>query len=69
MKFGVPSAPIYLVESDVAIKVDMALLTARTLLVTSYLADLYWSGKPHPEIEPFWEYLIRCPVKVGECVA
>ena len=62
-------APVYRVESQTTtIKVDMTLLTAQTVLVTSHFGHLYWSGEKHPEIEPFWEYLLRCPVTVCERV-
>lgn len=67
--FGKASDPIYRVEADVAIKADMRLLTAQTTLVTSYFGELYWSGMPHPEGNPFWELLLKCPVKICERAA
>jgi len=68
-KYGSEFSPIYRVKSEIAIKADMNLLTAQTVLVTSYFGNLYWSGEVHPEKEPFWEYLLPYPVTVCERIA
>ena len=68
-RFCCTSAPVYRVESKRTLKADMNLLIAQTVLVTSYFGNLYWSGQQHPELEPFWEYVLPCPVTVCERVA
>jgi len=61
-------SPIYVVESDIVFKADMNILTANnSILATSYLANLYWSSKEGPG-NPFWEIIIKCPVRVIERV-
>ncbi len=55
---------IWEVESNVAFKADMRLLTLQgSLLKLSYNAHLYWKGIPG-ESNPVWEYLMVPPVKI-----
>lgn len=67
---GFDGCAVYAIETESAFRADMNLLDARmTALVLTYFANLYWSGSPHPQAEPFWEWLIPCPVVIGERVA
>ncbi|MEU3473728.1 hypothetical protein [Rhodococcus sp. NPDC006774] len=60
-----PASPIFEVDATEAFRADMNLLHNHTsALATSYLAQLYWSQKPGSP-NPFWEYLLRPPVRVG----
>lgn len=60
---------IYKVSADVIFRGDMNLLHGgNSNLVTSWFAHQYWKGESGPET-PFWEWLLKCPVDVGERVA
>ena len=60
---------IYKVSADVMFRGDMNLLHAgSSTLVTSWFAHQYWKGDAGPQ-DPFWEWLLKCPVHVGERVA
>lgn len=60
---------IYKVNSEVVFRCDMNLLHAgNSILVTSWFAHQYWKGEAGSD-EPFWEWLLECPVNVGERVA
>ncbi|MDD5502874.1 MAG: DUF2441 domain-containing protein [Candidatus Thermoplasmatota archaeon] len=64
-KFGT----IWEIEAEDAFKADMRLLKLHSsILVTSLMAHTYWSGKSlvesFPGYEPFWELLLKPPVKV-----
>lgn len=60
---------IYRVSADVIFRGDMNLLNAgNSTLVTSWFAHQYWRGEAGSK-DPFWEWLLKCPVKVGERVA
>ena len=65
-KYGGGAAAIWEVEADAYFRGNMTLLTSnQTNLVYSYFAHLYWSGEIGPvDVEPFWEFLLACPVKV-----
>lgn len=63
-EYGTSDSLIFEVESDVAFKADMRLLTLHgTLLVLSYWAHRYWNGIPGGN-NPVWEYLMVPPVRV-----
>lgn len=67
---GQADIPIYRVEAQIVFKADMNLLNSGGGgLSTLKFCELYWLGQPHPTREPFWEYLLRCPVTVCERVA
>ena len=55
---------IWQVETDDYFKADMNILSHQTVLVFSYLANVYWSGQAAPHISPFWEVLLIPPVKI-----
>lgn len=60
---------IYKVTAEVVFRGNMNLLHAgNSILVTSWLAHQYWEGLAGPG-HPFWEWLLKCPVSVGERVA
>lgn len=62
-------AAIYAVTADITFRADMSLLNGEnSTLVTSWLAHRYWDGKAGPT-NAFWEWLMKCPVKVGNRVA
>lgn len=62
-------AAIYKVSADIIFRGDMNLLHAgNSTLVSSWFAHQYWKGEAGPEA-PFWEWLLKCPVNVGERVA
>lgn len=64
-RFGQPDDPIYEVEAETGLRADMNLLTAgNSILVTSYIAELYWTGESLPEGTPTWEWLLPLPVAV-----
>ena len=63
-EYGTPDSLIWEVESDVAFKADMRLLTLEgSLLTLSYNAHRYWKGISSGD-NPLWEYLMVPPVKV-----
>jgi len=63
-KYGTADSVIWEVESDVAFKADMRLLTLQgSLLILSYNAHRYWGGISSGD-NPVWEYLMVPPVKV-----
>lgn len=63
-KYGTSDSLIWEVESDVAFKADMRLLTLQgSLLGLSYNAHRYWSGISSGN-NPVWEYLMVPPVRV-----
>lgn len=65
-QFG--SGSIYKVNADVVFRGNMNFLNAgNSILATSWFANQYWKGEPGLQ-EPFWEFLLKCPVKVGERV-
>jgi hypothetical protein len=56
---------IWQVEAEQYFKAQMSIISHRTVLVFSYLANLYWSGQAVPQASlPFWEILLVPPVKV-----
>lgn len=61
------NSPIYEVHSDRPyFKANMNLLrNGDTILVGSFFAHEYWSGKPGPDANPFWEVLLSLPITVG----
>lgn len=60
---------IYKVSAEVIFRGDMSLLQmGNSTLVVSWFAYQYWKGEAGPA-DPFWEYLLKCPVHVGERVA
>lgn len=62
-KFGGGQGTIWEAESKRYFKADMSLLTlGSSILMCSYFANKYWSGKPGSN--PFWEILLIPPVKV-----
>ena len=65
-EFG--GSAIYKVNSNVTFRANMRLLNAgNSNLATSWFAHLYWKGEAGP-INLFWEYILKCPVHVGERV-
>jgi len=63
-EYGTSDSLIWEVESDVAFKADMRLLTLQgSLLGLSYNAHRYWSGISSGN-NPVWEYLMVPPVRV-----
>lgn len=59
---------IFKVHSEVVFRADMNLLHAgNSTLVTSWFAHQYWAGECGPEA-PFWEWVMKCPVSIGERV-
>jgi hypothetical protein len=63
--FGQRDDPIWHVQSTEGFVADMALLAqGGSILQVSNRAHLYWRGDTHPEIETFWEYLLRPPATV-----
>ncbi len=63
-EYGISDSLIWKVESDVAFKADMHLLTLQgSLLVLSYNAHRYWKGLSSGN-NPVWEYLMVPPVRV-----
>ena len=63
-RYGRKDSLIWEVESDVAFKADMSLLTLQgSLLRVSYNAHRYWRGISSGN-NPVWEYLLSPPVKV-----
>ncbi|CAI8958345.1 hypothetical protein [Pseudomonas chlororaphis] len=68
-EFQVIEAPVYRVASEHAFRADMRLLDPRmSAAVKSWFANLYWQGLPHPAAPAFWEWLVPCPVVIGERV-
>jgi len=62
-------SPVYKVRSENAFRADMRLLDSRmSAVVKSLFANLYWQGLHHPVDPPFWEWLVPCPVVIGERV-
>ena len=65
--FGTGDSPVFRLASESAFRADMRLLNANSsALVKSYFASLYWQGLPFPQDEPQWEWLVPCPVVIGE---
>ena len=63
-EYGTSDSLIWEVESDIAFKTDMRLLTLQgSLLILSYNAHQYWSGMSSGN-NPVWEYLLVPPVRV-----
>ena len=63
-RYGRPNSLIWEVESDVAFKADMGLLTLQgSLLWASYNAHRYWRGFSSGN-NPVWEYLLSPSVRV-----
>jgi len=63
-KYEKSDSLIWEVESDVAFKADMSLLTLQvSLLLESYNAHRYWRGNSSGN-NPVWEYLLSPPVRV-----
>jgi hypothetical protein len=61
---------IYKVNADVFFRGNMNLLNAgNSILTTSWFANQYWKGETGLQDDPCWEFLLKCPVKVGERVA
>jgi hypothetical protein len=54
------------VEAAEAFRADMNLLVCRpdSVIVMSYMAELYWTGQPRPKSEPAWEFLLTSPLQV-----
>lgn len=68
-EFHGADAPVYRVVSEQAFRADMRLLDGRTSpAVRSWFANLYWQGLPHPVSPPYWEWLVPCPVVIGDQV-
>jgi len=62
-------APVYKVVSEHGFRADMRLLDPSVSpAVKSWFANLYWQGLPHPVVPPFWEWLVPCPVVIGDRV-
>lgn len=61
---------VFKLQSDNAFRADMRLLNSdNSPLGKYYLADLYWAGKTPADGTPTWEWLVPCPVVIGERVA
>jgi len=54
---------IWKIKAGKSFRADMKLLHSGSILVVSYLAHIYWSGKTI-EDNPFWEFLLSPPIKV-----
>lgn len=68
-EFNGVEAPVYKIVSEHAFRADMRLLDPRmSPAVKSLFANLYWRGLPHPVDPPFWEWLVPCPVVIGDRV-
>lgn len=64
---GAADSPVFRLVSERAFRADMRLLIANnSAVVKSYFASLYWQGLPFPQGEPQWEWLVPCPVVIGE---
>lgn len=64
--YGNHQCNIYGLNSAGAFRADMGLLDARvSAAVKVWFANRYWQGLPHPEVQPFWEYIVPCPVVIG----
>lgn len=64
------TSPIWEIEADTFIRVDMNLLNASGRTVDVYeRAFRYWSGQSGQEKSPCWEYLLEYPVKVVKQVS
>jgi hypothetical protein len=63
-KFCQGEGVVWQVETDNYFKADMNILSHQTVLVFSYLANVYWSGRAAPHTSPFWEVLLIPPVKI-----
>lgn len=60
---------VFKLECENAYRVDMRLLNSNNSpLGKYYLADMYWSGNTLASGEPEWEWLVPCPVMIGEQV-
>ena len=67
--YGNCQCNIYQLNSPGAFRADMGLLDARYSEVRKvWHANRYWQGLPHPDAQPFWEYLVPCPVVIGALV-
>lgn len=68
-RYGAHNHRVFRIDPAVAFRADMRLLDARmSVAVKAHFAELYWQGLPHPDPEPFWEWLVPCPVVIGEQV-
>lgn len=54
------------VEASDGFRADMNLLVHRpdSIIVMSYMAELYWTGQERPGMPPAWEFLLQSPVRV-----
>lgn len=69
-KLNAQTPRVFKLQSEKAIQVDMRLLNSNNSpLAKYYLADLYWAGKTPADGAPMWEWLVPCPVVIGERVA
>jgi hypothetical protein len=56
---------VWQVEAEQSFRADMRLLSlGSSILVASWNAHEYWSGKRNGQVEPCWERLLVPPVKV-----
>lgn len=68
-KYPNDNSSIWEVEAETIFRANMNMLYAGdSILVTSYLANVYWAGESGPDNSPFWEYLLKCPVTIRERV-
>lgn len=68
-RFKASGAPVYKVKAETFFRADMGLLHGgNSTLVTSWFASQYWKGKAGSEA-PFWEWVLKCPVEIGERIA
>lgn len=60
---------IWQIEAETLFRANMNMLYAGdSILVTSYRANTYWAGEPGRDGSPFWEYLLKCPVRIKKRV-
>lgn len=65
-RFKASGAPVYKVKAETIFRADMGLLHGgNSTLLTSWFASQYWKGEAGFE-PPFWEWLLNCPVEIGE---
>jgi hypothetical protein len=67
-RFNDSTLPIYEICSDSSyFKANMNLLrNGDSILVGSFFAQEYWSGRSGPDATPFWEVLLSLPITVGQ---
>ncbi|ELY21154.1 hypothetical protein HALTITAN_2033 [Vreelandella titanicae BH1] len=69
IRFKALELPVYKVKAETVFRADMGLLYGgNSALVTSWFASQYWKGEAGPE-QPFWEWVLKCPVEIGERIA